>query len=208
MAKCWCIALLVTALAVPCLYAQMRGSGRSSVPAYGLRSEATPLIRPALHRNRELYLGAPFFYSGYYGDDANAGSPGPQIVVVSPPPPANPPSPPAEPLTIELQGNKYARFSEQAASATPFETRAASPSTTADLPPAILIFRDASRTEVNRYAIIDGVLYADTDYLTTGSWTRRIRLSDLNLPATVATNQDRGVKFLLPTGPNQVVTRP
>ena len=33
-------------------------------------------------------------------------------------------------------------------------------------------------------------------------------ISDLDLPATFQQNRERGVKFTLPAGPNQVVTRP
>jgi hypothetical protein len=51
-------------------------------------------------------------------------------------------------------------------------------------------------------------LYAKADYLATGAWTRKVQLADLDLPATVKQNQQRGLKFELPSGPNEVVLRP
>ena len=51
-------------------------------------------------------------------------------------------------------------------------------------------------------------LYAKADYLTTGAWTRKVLLADLDLPATIKQNQERGLKFDLPSGPNEVVLRP
>lgn len=58
------------------------------------------------------------------------------------------------------------------------------------------------------YSIIGTTLYTKADYLTTGAWTRKVLLADLDLPATIKQNQDRGLKFDLPSGPNEVVLRP
>jgi hypothetical protein len=52
------------------------------------------------------------------------------------------------------------------------------------------------------------VMYARGDYWRDGYWTKNIQLSALNISATLKTNQDHGVKFVLPAGPNEVVTRP
>ncbi len=73
------------------------------------------------------------------------------------------------------------------------------------LPNTVLVFRDGHKEEVNKYVIEGNSVYASTDYWSTGSWTKKIPLSELNVPATLKLNQERGVKFKLPSGPNEVV---
>jgi hypothetical protein len=77
----------------------------------------------------------------------------------------------------------------------------------AELPPAILVFRDGHREETSDYTIADGVLYTRGDY-TNGSWNRKIELSSLNLPETIQSNESRGARFRLPSSPNEVIVRP
>jgi len=77
-----------------------------------------------------------------------------------------------------------------------------------DLPPALLVFRDGHSVEVRDYTIADGILYASGDYYTDGYWTKRIALSTLNVSQTLEANAQRNVKFVLPSSPNEVITRP
>jgi hypothetical protein len=77
-----------------------------------------------------------------------------------------------------------------------------------ELPPAVLVFHDGRREEVSEYSIISGTIYSKADYWTTGSWTRKIQIADLDVPTTLKLNQERGVNFVLPTSPNQIVIRP
>jgi hypothetical protein len=77
-----------------------------------------------------------------------------------------------------------------------------------ELSPAILIFRDGHKESVRDYAIASGMLYARGDFYADGYWTRTINLAGLDLPATISSNAERGVKFVLPGAPNEVVTRP
>ena len=77
-----------------------------------------------------------------------------------------------------------------------------------DLPPALLVFRDGHSEEVRDYSIADGILYARGDYYTDGYWNKKIELSTLNVPQTLEANTQRNVKFVLPTSPNEVITRP
>jgi hypothetical protein len=77
-----------------------------------------------------------------------------------------------------------------------------------DLPPALLVFRDGHSEEVRDYSIADGILYARGDYYTDGYWTKKIDLSTLNIAQTLEANTKRDVKFVLPTSPNEVITRP
>ena len=142
--------------------------------------------------------------------------------------PEQPPPPPSQPLLIELRGNRYVRLSSAEvsenqrddretvrviASASPARTHsamsaAADPLTAHELPPAVLIFRDGHSEEVRDYSIVGGVMYARGDYYTDGYWNKKIELTTLNLPETLKSNQARGVHFVLPNAPNEVVTRP
>jgi hypothetical protein len=141
-------------------------------------------------------------------------------------------SPSTQPLMIELQNGRYVRVTSTPANgeALPREpshaqsnhpqpakqTRPNSPvasnsttqTPTSNLPPAILVFRDGHSEEVRDYAIADGVLYARGDYYTDGYWNKKIALSTLNVAETLAANTTRQVKFVLPTSPNEVITRP
>jgi hypothetical protein len=84
---------------------------------------------------------------------------------------------------------------------------AAAPATLA-LPATILIFRDGHSEEVRDYTIADGSLYVRGDFYTDGYWNKKIDLSALNLAATMQTNATRNVKFVIPSSPNEVITRP
>jgi hypothetical protein len=71
----------------------------------------------------------------------------------------------------------------------------------------VLAFRDGHKEEVGSYTIVDGTMYTKADYWTSGSWTRKIQITDLDLPATLKLNKERGVNFALPAGPYEVVIR-
>lgn len=180
------------------------------------------------HRSRgpgSLFLGAPFWGDGYY-------DPSPQVIVVqSPQPPAAQPSAPIEehksapPLLIEWQGDRYVRRTSDSAS----DSRVSQPDYVAtkgsqpagkqsfttgstrpavEPPPTTFIFRDGHQEQSSDYSIISGVIYTRGDYWTSGSWSKQIPLAQLDLPATMKANQDRGAPFRLPTAPNEVITRP
>jgi hypothetical protein len=74
-----------------------------------------------------------------------------------------------------------------------------------ELAPTVLVYRDGRREEVREYSIANGVLYARGDYYADGYWNKKIELAALDLPQTVKANQERGVKFVLPDSPNNVV---
>jgi hypothetical protein len=97
-------------------------------------------------------------------------------------------------------------ISPQAASAASASAEPVAPSP-AQLPPAVLVFRDGHMEEVGKYMIQGGVLYATSDYWNTGSWTRKIPLKQLDIPASLKLNQSLGTKFNLPSGPNEVMVR-
>jgi hypothetical protein len=117
-------------------------------------------------------------------------------------------SPSSQPLMIELQNGRYVRISSTAADGHALPLIPASASPPQDLPSAVLIFRDGHREEVRDYAIADGILYARGDYYTDGYWNKKIALSGLDVAETLRSNTTRNVKFVLPSSPNEVITRP
>jgi hypothetical protein len=130
---------------------------------------------------------------------------------------------PASPLLIELQGNRYVRISGESSTA-----QVVNPSTAlqgarlqeevapaeaasaphAEPPPTVFVFRDGHQEESSDYSIVGGIIYASANYWTEGSWSKKIPVAELDLPATLRANEKRGVHFVLPSAPNQVVTRP
>jgi hypothetical protein len=171
-----------------------------------------------------VYLGTPFWADELGSSYAEA----PPVVVVQVPLAQNssdreePKA--AAPLLIEWQGDRYVRRTDHAEGANPAAvqrdyvaeakpaagTNAGGGSTQlhSELPPTLFVFRDGHREESSDYSIITGVIYARSQYWTTGSWTRQIPVSQLDLTATFKANQERGVTFRLPSAPNEVVTRP
>jgi hypothetical protein len=77
-----------------------------------------------------------------------------------------------------------------------------------DLPPVVLVFRDGHSEEVRDYTIADGMLYARGDFYTDGYWNKKIDLFNLDVTQTLQANAAREVKFVLPSSPNEVITRP
>ena len=173
----------------------------------------------------------PVFLGGGWWDDGGVVVQQPSTpVVIETAPPA--PAPVVEerrsapPLIIERQGDRFVRINGEelnAPEAAPTTTarlqhptakNRKSVSTTeqqpesAELAPAVLVYRDGKRQEVTNYTIIGPALYESASYWTSGYWTKKILLADLDLPATVKENQDRGVNFILPSAPNQIITRP
>jgi len=138
-----------------------------------------------------------------------------------------------QPLMIELQNGRYVRVNRAAVDgeALPINfasnsqpskpghvrspklaTASAQPPISAappvhSLPPALLVFRDGHNEEVRDYTIADGMLYARGDFYADGYWNKKIDLTSLNVPETLRANATRSVKFVLPSSPNEVITR-
>jgi len=202
--------------------AQMHGGGPGVVfrPGFGFAGR---------HRgfDRAFFYGDPYLLADYPSESLASVPPSPQIVVVQPAPSAETqPETKAEPLLIELQGDRYVRIGGASSqreggfapdyaetgrprsSGMSANAQAPTGNQTASLPPAVLIYRDGHKEQVTDYAIVAGVIYARGDYWQNGYWTKPIQLSALNIPATIQANQEQGVKLVLPSAPNEVVTRP
>lgn len=175
------------------------------------------------------------FYSDYLSSTGSSVVSQPPVIVVQASPATTVPVPeraPSQPLMIELQGGRYVRVSGEGTSGTGSDAESKTETKMIDLMPdsarqqqrsagagihagaagqlarTILVFDDGHREEVSEYTIADGVLYARSDYYANGSWTRKIKLSSLNLPETVSSNQARGLRFQLPSAPNEVIVGP
>jgi hypothetical protein len=171
-----------------------------------------------------LPYAIPFFSDGLYSDAVYApayGAP-PAIIVMQPPAPAADPertAPPAQPLLIELQGDRYVRISGDESSSAQMIDQASGPkarSLVSAAQPAqapepvstLLVFRDGHREEISDYTIAGGILYSAGDYYAGGTGSKKIDLSALNLTETVASNRSRGVAFRLPRAANEVIVGP
>jgi len=215
MPKCLVVALcaMLTVL-VPHALAQ-RGGGHSG---FGHGVNVSFGGRPYSHSygRDAIFLGDPF-YADY--PLAPVTIP-PQYVVTQPTTTIDAaPEPKSEPLMIELQGNRYVRFggTQQSTdrginSAPDYEASnsalAAQRPARTELAPTVLIFRDGHREQIPEYAIVGSTLYATGNYWQSGQWTKNIQLSALDIPATIQANRASGVNFMLPSAPNEVVTRP
>jgi hypothetical protein len=73
------------------------------------------------------------------------------------------------------------------------------PEPVAAQPATVLIFKDGHQSEVQNYAIVGETLFDFTD-----GRSHKIRLDDLDLPATRKANDDRGVDFQVPAKTAQV----
>jgi hypothetical protein len=158
-------------------------------------------------------FGWPYF-AGYgygYGYDSEPYEyPAPEAPAAPPPRPAVEESekPLPGPVLLELHGDQWVQVNSFR---TPSEeTQQPSPKNQkpGPLPPAVLVFRDGHTEEVSSYSIIGPVIYTKSDYWASGNWNRKIQIADLDVPATLQQNQERGVKFELPSGPDEVMIRP
>jgi hypothetical protein len=176
-------------------------------------------------RSGTVFLGSPYWYDDGWYDSSRYVTEQPQPGAERAPSrePA-PPATPAQALMIERQGDRFVRLTnaqvnpamETVSNGTAGDReRLTNPtrSSNATAPvsdeiPAVLVFRDGHQQDVVSYSIIGGTLYESASYYSSGYWTKKIQLAELDLPATQKLNRQRGVHFVLPGGPNQIVTRP
>jgi len=214
IAKHLALSLIALALGPSSLLAQnhARGPGHGHDgpggrrPAVGIASGEGMHHRP--FRRTPYFYGAPYFYSDYDSYEPEQPAPPP----AAPPAPVLPvkTEPLPDPVLLELRGNQWVKvttFGEASAPALGPESAARIP-LQKEMAPAILIYRDGHSEEVSSYSIIGPVMYTKSDYWTSGEWTRSIQIADLDVPATLKQNQQRGVKFDLPSGPDEVIIRP
>ncbi|MFZ0734457.1 MAG: hypothetical protein WAM79_19205 [Candidatus Sulfotelmatobacter sp.] len=218
------ILTLLSAFALP-VVAQRVAYG---VPPYSGRFISRLQVGSHFHHDRgfsgDFYspFGYGFFPPDLYADDVATSQPSQPVVVMqvlpAPAPVAEAPVPSAQPLMIELQGDRYVQVSgsegssSQTIDQTPPRASVRTEPVRAQRPQqnsaVLLVFRDGHSEEISSYTIENGILYSSADFYTAGSWNREIELSSLNLPETLSSNHSRGVPFMLPTAPNEVVVGP
>ena len=154
-----------------------------------------------------FFYAAPYFYSDYYdsyGPEYRAPEPVPQPAPL--PQVKNEPLP--DPVLLELRGDHWVRVTDFGGASGPVATLPQAPVVRNETPPAVLVYRDGHSEDVSSYSIIGPAIYTKANYWTEGAWTRKIQIGDLDIGATLKQNQRRGVKFELPSGPDEVVIRP
>lgn len=191
----------------------------------------TSFARP--RRMRRIYAGtgfAPYFYADYDSEPGIIDAPGDQIVEQGPPPASVAPvTKPPESLVLELQGDHWVRITNYGQSQTVGQSgqpgregafnlpSVASPVTTrqiqqvqpaSELPPAVLVYRDGRREQIGKYLIMGTTIYTSADYWSSGTWTRKVPIVELDVPATLKLNQERGANFSLPSRSSEVMIRP
>lgn len=161
----------------------------------------------------------PDYYSDYDSDEGYVAPPPAQIILqaAATPAPATLQVKPPESLVVELRGDHWVRLTGYGASEIGGQSTALEPSPQAAarsvqepavLPPAVLVFRDGHQEEAAKYTIVGKTINIKTDYWTSGSWTRTVLIAQLDLPATLKANQERGANFRLPSRPSEVIIRP
>ena len=161
--------------------------------------------RHGFHRTGLLYPW-PYFASDYgdYEDSYEPPVPAPQPT----PAPQFKPEPIADPVLLEWRGGQWVRVAGFTTNNDSATMHPQSRLPTKEMPPAVLVYRDGHIEELTSYSIIGSSIYTKSDYWTNGAWTRTIQIADLDIPSTLKQNQERGVKFELPSGPNEVMIRP
>lgn len=182
------------------------------------------------------FVGGYGFFPYWYPDSETEGvePPPAQVVFVPPAPPAAAPTPPAKPtesLLLERHGDTWLRISASgdarevtgnrsmapasgsATSSAAGPTAAASRSSAggtsvAEIPAAVLVFRDGHTEQIRKYVITGTILSTSADYWSTGAWTRTIPIAELNVAETLKLNHQRGTGFSLPSRPGEVMMRP
>ena len=169
------------------VYPTRSGYGHGHGSAYGYNGYA--------HRNAYGYNGyggvyaVPYYvpiYGSSYGYDSGGGEPYDY---------SGPPAEQTLPIVVDSAPPRRDAFADDEdadASAlglppAPGRKRDARP-----VEPVVLVFRDGHQQEVTNYAIMGQTVYV-FDHR-----TQKIAVGDLDLPATIKANDDRGVEFQLP----------
>jgi len=224
------VVALVSALFAPSTPAQGRGVHASgSATRAGVSFRLGGRAGVARRGQRQGFPGYPllpfpYLYPDYDYESVAPEAPPVQALVA---PPVQPPAPaavPVESLLLENHNGQWVRIPTGGqlpappASVQPESAQAPDlgPGMTSQkeagppvppLPHTVLVFRDGHREEIEKYIIQGNVIEASTDYWSAGSWTKKIPIESLDIPATLKLNEERGGKFNLPSAPNQVVVR-
>jgi hypothetical protein len=184
----------------------VRGAGlsaRGSIPfgaqRFGVHSGAIfgthgPFIYPDRLRRRGFYgypwaysyAGAYYPYPEFYGDYAYSSAdttyPG-----------YSPSASYVDPNSQYLQQDQIDRLENEVEQLREDRARSNAAANSQPQPATVIVFQDKHTEEVRNYAIVGETLWIFTEQR-----ARKVLLSDLDVPATQKTNEDRGVDFRLP----------
>ena len=217
------VALFIAALFAPSTLAQIRGmSSRGPHAGAAFRPNGKGrLVRGARHHSRGWFF-YPYYDSDYEQDEFDREQFRPEVPPGNVVPDERPVAAahPVESLILENRDGQWIRIptgsqvpigSQNSTSQSNLGTGITAPKGAFQppikLPPAVLVFRDGHHEEVERYVVQGDVLYTRSDYWSTGSWTRKIPISELDVPGTVKLNAANGGSFSLPSRPYEVVVR-
>jgi hypothetical protein len=173
----------------------------------GPRSEHRGFRRPFRGGGFIGGYGWPYFYDDYA--ESYEPEPAPAAQPVAAPAPVQAKTEPVpDPVLLELRGDQWVKVDTFTSPAAVTPVSAPVSQAAQQSPPAVVVYRDGHSEELTSYSIIGPVIYTKGDYWSSGNWTRKIQIADLDLPATLKQNQARGVKFELPSGPDEVMIRP
>ena len=212
------------------------GSGGTGTPPAGpLRGRRAPAHRGRHHYGALGY--SPYFYPDYETNDEEMAEPPTRVITQASHSAVAPAAKAADSVVMELRGDHWVRLTSMgpievngaAPGASSIVPTSAPPNavssrgdngsgaltafatagkTVSELPAAVLIFRDGHQEEAAKYTIVGGVIYIKSDYWSNGSWTRKVNVAELDVPATLRQNQSRGTHFTLPSRPGEVMMRP
>ena len=95
-------------------------------------------------------------------------------------------------LRSEIEDYRADLYSQRQAEQAPTKPEAQEPQI-----PTVLVFKDGHQLEVTNYAIVGNTLYD-----VSGGRTKKVALAELDLPATVKQNDQRGLDFRVPATVN------
>ncbi len=151
------------------------------------------------YRNGGWAYAVPYYYPlddpGAYGYDYVGGGSGPDPYSGPPLGPDQNPhvvveQPPSRPYNGMYDGPEQQAYAAPPTLPPPDPAVDAKPGE-----PTVLVFRDGHQQEVTNYAIMGDAVYVFD------KGRKRIALADLDVPATVKANDDRGQEFKLPPSP-------
>jgi hypothetical protein len=142
--------------------------------------------------------GVPYYPIGDagYGYDYVGGGGGPELYSG---PPLGPDDPSAHMIAEEPPARPYGEYAQDPPAYAPAASTQP-PQEVKPGDPTVLVFRDGRRQEVTNYAIMGNTLY-DFDH-----GRKMIALAELDLPATIKANDDRGVEFTMPPATKKAST--
>jgi hypothetical protein len=211
------VALLTATLFASSTTAQARGVGSARAPHAGASLKhggRARLIGPARHRSSNGYVFYPFYDSDYdhYDSDYEPVEPPDKTVPAQPEQESVLIAHPAESLLLENRDGQWVRIPTATQLPTSPRVEVSGPKEAASqpptrLPPTVLVFRDGHQEEVERYVVQGTDLYISADYWSSGTWTKRIPIAELDVPASVKLNGARGGNFSLPTRSYEVIVK-